>query len=319
MPNDFDDFYLFPKDGISYIGSRENVDLKSDFYNIFPFFSSPMKGISGADLVIKMGELGAMGILHRFMLAEERIKSIHKIAEKNIPFGVAIGIKNPLEEIDIASCAFEHGCQMIVVDVANGYLKEVHLMGEKLRNRFGNEISIMGGNVITPEGMLSLYNSGYNFIRLSIGSGSLCSTREQTGIGRKSSIVLYECRLAKIKNDIKLVLDGGIRNSGDCVKAFYCGADFIMMGNLFAYAKEAENNDGLIYGMASKNLHDSMNKEIKSIEGKEKQIDISEKRPIDEILNEILWGVKSACTYLGANSYKMIFEKAWHEFYDKHF
>ena len=105
--------------------------------------------------------------------------------------------------------------------------------------------------------------------------------------------------------DINLVIDGGIRHTADMVKSFACGADYIMLGSVLAYSKEADNT-GKIYGMASKELHIVMNKDIKSIEGKEIEIDIAKKFPASEIINRILWDIRSACTYLGCYDYRDI-------------
>jgi len=302
MESDYDLIQLMPK-GISQLSSRSQPDLKSDFHGLYPIFSSPMKGVSGEKLVIEMARNNCFGILHRFMADEERMKSMDNLQTANIPFGVAIGI-NPdkwTTELKMAKYAFLSGAKMICVDLANGYLAKLGDIGKQLRDMFSNKISLMTGNIISVEAAQFLADSGYDFVRCSIGSGACCTTRLATGVARNALVVLKECSNV----DINLVIDGGIRHSSDIVKSIACGADYAMLGTALAYANEAEN-EGKIYGMASKELCVAMGKDIKSIEGKEIEIDIQEKMPLSDIINRILWDMRSACTYLGCWSYKDI-------------
>jgi len=298
--SDYNNIYLLPIK-TSLLDSRNQVILESDFHGLYPIFSSPMKGVSGEQLVIAMAENSCLGILHRFATSEERVRSIHKFGELNIPFGVAIGVSCWDIEFDIATCAFEQGAKMLCVDLANGHLNRLGDIGKRLRDRFGSEISLMTGNIVTAQAAQFLKDSGYDFVRCSIGSGACCTTRLATGVGRNALAVLKECSDV----DINLVIDGGIRHTADMVKSFACGADYIMLGSVLAYSKEADNT-GKIYGMASKELHIVMNKDIKSIEGKEIEIDIAKKFPASEIINRILWDIRSACTYLGCYDYHNI-------------
>ena len=304
--SDYDQIYLVPT-GISTIRSRSDVDLHSDFENLFPIFSSPMKGISGHLLVSEMGRNNSLGILHRFDSIEDRMKNIDLVAKENVPFGVAIGVNDWINELDIAEYAQEQGAIIICLDLANGYLPQIREMGERLRNRLGKNIKLITGNIINNVGAQYAKDSGFDMVRCSIGSGNVCSTRNVTGIGRNVLSVLKEC----LETNIELIIDGGIQHPGDIVKSFWAGADYAMIGSLLAYANEAESNDGKLFGMASFTNHELNGKEVKSIEGVDKQIDISKKRPLKEILSEILWGIRSACTYLDCKSYKEIPSKSY--------
>lgn len=298
--SDYDDVYLVPK-GISSIRSRGDVDLKSDFLGLYPIMSSPMAGISGSSLVIAMGESNCLGILHRFDSFENRLKNIDIIESHDVSFGVAIGINNWENEFEVARYASEHGACMICVDIANGYVPQIKEVGKELSFAFGDFISLMCGNVITREGAQYAQDSRFDFVRVGIGSGNLCSTRTITGVGRNQLCAISECSAV----DINIVSDGGINSSGQIAKALAIGSDFVMIGSALAMSLEAENN-GRIMGMASRSNHINNNKEIKSIEGIEKEIDNSQKMPLRDILDQFLWGLKSTCTYLNCESYKDI-------------
>lgn len=299
--SDYDKVLLVPT-MVSTLKHRGDVDLHSDFLGLFPLISSPMKGISGWELVKEMGKNDCLGILHRFDTVTNRLDNIEKVSNANVPFGVAIGVENTMIELQIAKFAFYHGASLICVDVANGYLPQVAEMGKMLREEFENDIFLMAGNVINKVGSDYIKDAGYDFARIGIGSGNLCTTRQETGIGRNT----LEALVDSSHTNIGLVVDGGIKFPGDVNKAFACGADFAMLGSVLAYAYEAENKDGLMYGMASKRNHLENDKEIKSIEGREIQIDIDQKKPLKEILDQFLWGIKSCCTYLNCSSYKEI-------------
>jgi IMP dehydrogenase/GMP reductase len=304
--SDFDQVYVVPK-GISTIRSRGDVDLTSDFLNLYPLFSSPMKGVSGSALVIAMGKNNCFGILHRFDSWVKRIDNIDAVHASGVPYGIAIGVNDYPNESYIAKYAVEHGASLICLDLANAYLPQIAEIGQRLRNKFGKSVALMTGNIITKEGAEYVKNSGFDFVRCSIGSGGVCTTRDATGIGRNALAVLNECSSV----DITLVMDGGIKVPGDSVKSFSCGADFVMLGSVLAQSFEAEDPNGKLYGMASLENHLLNNKEIKSIEGKDKQIDMSQKKPLKEILDQFLWGIRSACTYLNAKSYKEIPDKCY--------
>ena len=304
--SDYDSFYLIPK-GISTIRSRNDVDLRSDLYGLYPIFSSPMAGISSPELVIEMAKNNCLGILQRFDSKEKRLQDIETVSSSKLPFGVAVGVNNWEEELDIAEYAQNNGAIMIVTDIANGYIPQVKEMGERLRNRLGKEIKLMTGNIVTREGAIYAKQSGFDFVRCSIGSGTVCTTRIVTGVGRNALAVLNDCS----DININLVVDGGIKNPGYIVKSFYCGADFAMLGSVLGLANEAGDLDGKLYGMASRRNHENNGKEIKSIEGRDLQLDISQKKPLKEILDQFLWGIRSACSYLNAKSYKDIPNNAY--------
>jgi IMP dehydrogenase len=311
--SDYDLFHIIPKER-SHIAHRGNAVLQSSLYGLYPIISSPMGGISGTKLVIEMGKNNCLGILHRFNLKNEtlpnienRLEKIKTVAKAGVPFGVAIGFGENMEEFRnsemlVAREAVNAGAIMICVDVANGYLPQHKERGELLREMYP-DIALMSGNIVTQEGAYYLQQSGFNYVRVGIGHGANCITRKATGVGRNQLMALLDCRAI----DVSLVIDGGIDESGKAVKSFACGAEFAMLGRLLAESFEAEH-DGVLYGMASVKNMILNDKEIKSVEGKETPVEKT--RPLKEILDEFLWNIRSACTYLNCFHYTELQDKS---------
>jgi IMP dehydrogenase len=306
---DYDDVLIIPK--VSDIYSRDNVLLDSPvsvgYLPKYPVISAPMKGISGYNLVKRMDELNCIGILHRFDSIENRIEQIKNLTESKINFGVSIGTSGE-EELDVLDYAVDNGVKLICIDTANGYLRRVASACDYIYKRYEG-INIISGNVVTKEGADLLYESGVKFIRVGIGGGSLCSTRNVTGIGYPQLSAIESVASSKYADDFYLISDGGIKNSGNAVKSFAFGADFVMVGGLLANSIEAEH-EGKITGMASKAIQEEHHTSIKSVEGLEKDISNQKRIPLEEIINEFLYGIRSACTYLNCKHYNQIQYKA---------
>ncbi len=295
---DFDDVLVLPI--MSEINSRSEVDisvkLSDNLVLDFPVIASPMLNIVDASFAIKLSELGGIAILHR-MYDDGVIwfKEIATVKHAGAKLGIAMGLDNDFEPF------ITWQPDILVVDVANGYTKELRRKCEQIKNhiiKYGLDTLLMAGNVVTPDGATELIDSGVDLVRVGIGGGSLCSTRNVTGIGSPQITAISDC-LTSTKNGGKLVADGGIRISGDAVKAFVAGADVVMIGSLFAQTYESPSKD-VIFGMASKRLQEMHYTQIKSVEGIEKNI--TKKWSLKEFVDNFSWGVKSAGTYLNAKT-----------------
>ena len=145
-------------------------------------------------------------------------------------------------------------------------------------------------------------------IRIGIGSGNLCITRNVTGIGKPQLQAIWDCAIeTNSKHFPATVADGGLVSSGDMVKALAAGANFLMMGSLFATAYESDN-DGHISGMASRHHQEEHYHAVRSVEGITQQV--SKHNYLKEMVEQWSWSIKSACTYVGAKNLSELRENA---------
>jgi IMP dehydrogenase len=301
---DFDDVLLEPN--VSNCTSRDLVDLGMEtkhFTLKVPIISSPMVGVSNVPLIVELGKLGGIGILPRFADMEVREKQIRELESSKQLFGVAVGVRPEIQLTELGLIGYALGCgaRLICIDTANGYLRNVRDFARKLRYIFGTDFALMAGNVVTCVGARELQSSGVDFIRVGIGSGSVCTTRNITGVGSGQLTALQRCSYINDTfvpgfRNVNIVSDGGIRNSGDAMKAFAFGADFIMLGKLLAQTIES-GNEGTLYGMASETNQVNNGHKIKSVEGM--NVPIEEKILLRDFIERFVYGIKSGCTYLG--------------------
>jgi IMP dehydrogenase len=179
----------------------------------------------------------------------------------------------------------------------------------------GDDIHIMAGNVATLEAFNALALWGADSIRVGIGGGSICSTRLVTGHGVPTFQSVMDC--AKSEFDAKIIADGGLKTSGDIVKALAAGADFVMLGSMLAGTDETPgevmtNNRGTSYkvyrGMASRSAQDSWRNKSSSPEGI--ATTVGYKGPVSDILSDIVGGIRSGFSYSGARNLTELHAKA---------
>lgn len=294
---DYDDILLIPKP--STVNSREEVNVEFNFLGKkrLPIFSAPMRNVSTVDMVMLLDHYKCIGVLHKFDTVKHRLDSVEYLNKHTEIFGVACGI----DEVDFAIEATKRGADFICIDLANGYINSLQDVIKTLRD--SGVDNIMTGNVATYLGAYNLAKAGAKYIRVGVGSGKVCTTRNITGIGRPQISAIADSQLVHADfSDTIVIADGGISNSGNAVKSFAFGADAVMLGSILAKATELNNDH--YYGMASKELQKEFYGHTKSVEGI--TIPVTEHIPLAEILSEFVYGIKSACTYLNCKSYKQI-------------
>ena len=204
--------------------------------------------------------------------------------------GAAIGVTGDYKER--AAALFGIGVDLLCIDIAHGHHKMMRDALKYLREKYDNKIHIMAGNVATLEGFNDLADWGADSIRVGIGGGSICSTRLVTGHGMPTLQSVMDC--AASDRDVKLIADGGIKTSGDVVKALAAGADFAILGSMLAGTSETpgaviENKSGQSYklyrGMASKDAQINWRGKSSTPEGVSTTIPY--KGPVWNILEDI--------------------------------
>ncbi|SUZ99330.1 uncharacterized protein METZ01_LOCUS52184 [marine metagenome] len=317
---DFSDVLIKPKR--SYYTSRKEVDLERTFkfkwsdlvWKGIPVVASNMDTVGTIGSAKVLSKHNTLTCLHKFHTAEELLK-IPKVIKKNvaITIGVAEGLQI-LYEIGKDLKDFNYIC----IDVANGYTEQFSEFIRKVRSEFEEKI-IIAGNVCTPEMTEQLILSGADIVKVGIGGGSACITRNVAGVGIPQLSAVIDCSDAAHGVGGMVMSDGGCTCSGDISKAFGANADFVMLGGLLAGHDEnsetiTENiNTGEktveFYGMASSTALDKFysnnkGKDYKASEGK--HVTIPYKGALENTLLDLLGGIRSTCTYIGAKKIKDI-------------
>ena len=210
-----------------------------------------------------------------------------------------------LNTTEIESLAHSLEFDTVLLDVANGYLPCVKEKVAQLKDKFR---CVIAGSVHTPLGYQALARAGATIVRSGIGPGSVCTTKDMTGYTRGTFTEITELNRAKVEDGFsaKILADGGFKNSGDAVKAFLAGADYIMSGRLFVNAQEAQQRvDGshVYFGQASQRGKETFNNDqTRNIEGREEQLSTSDVRPLGDILTTVWDNMRSGVSYSGHRS-----------------
>lgn len=317
----FDDILLVPQ--YSEISSRHEVDLSTSIgFNgksivlKTPVIAAPMDTVCDGDMSYAIRKLGGLGIIHRYMSLDKMRESISFIMKTDpVVLGVAVGAKG--DYLERSYIAAEQGALVVLVDTANGHSQYAIDAIKKVRRNVGNKIHIMAGNVSTYEGFLRLQDAGADSIRVGIGGGSVCTTRLISGHGMPTLASIIDIRERLPKNEgASLIADGGIRNSGDAVKAFAAGADAVMLGSFLAGTDESPgkiySQDGkhfkIFRGMASAEAQLDANGKVSVAEGVETTIQY--KGSLQSVLEEFRGGLGSGLSYSGVNNLQELHNNA---------
>jgi len=313
----YDDVLLVPQ--YSDIKSRQEVvignDLDDNIFLDLPVFSSPMDTVTESAMGICLSDNGGVGVIHRYNTPAEQVALVREVRETTNKRSVAAAVGVTCEYLQRAVNLFDAGANIICVDVAHGHHTLVENAIKSIRKELGASVHIMAGNVATQEGYEALADWGANSVRCNVGGGSICSTRIQTGHGVPGLQTIMDC--AASDRETKIIADGGIRSSGDVVKALAAGADFVMLGSMLAGTKQSpgfviEDASGLQYkiyrGMASKEAQVSWRGKYSSNEGISTRIPF--KGSVEDVLRDIRNGITSGFSYSGARNITQLWLKA---------
>jgi IMP dehydrogenase len=230
----YDDISLIPTE-ISRIKSRKEVDTSSNFLGLklaVPIISSPMESVTGIEMAVELYSLGCLGIVNRFDSSLNEILNNKNYSRKIN--AISIALNTPLDTIR----RLAEGRKIICIDTANANNREVLKKTEQLKKNIRAKVIV--GNIAHGASLKHLVDAGADGVRVGIGSGSVCSTSIQTGIGigQVSSIIDVVLARKERKLKISIIADGGIKGAGDVAKAIALGADAVMLGRLLAGTRE---------------------------------------------------------------------------------
>ncbi len=360
---------------ISELKSRKEADTSIDAFEVkfdIPIITSPMPDVCNGEMAYKLSELGILGIIHRFQSIKNQVEEYNSAFEQQ-PFkkesqffrvACAIGVTGDYRER--FQKLYEAGCRIFCLDIANGMnklveeavrwirefeqkeMKRIESLDSDCKENF-KKIYIITGNIVSAEGYEYLANLGVDAIRVSVGTGTNCTTKIETGVYQHPASIIMECvekredlALSKIKLSFfeksavstgtslkqiyevkkqteeykqeynklpKIILDGGIHNPSQMIKALALGADFVMIGSLFAATKESPAKkvrvDGklkAIYrGAASYGVQEHFkNKKPDYVEGRESLLDITDS--IEDVIQRFKGGLQSSMSYFNSKN-----------------
>ena len=316
---DYSDVLFRPKR--STLKSRKDVDLNRKYtfkhsrssWKGIPIIASNMDGVGEIDVAKKLSS-------HKLMTAltkQHDINQIGTIYKRNIFFdsialscGTSKDSYNRLNSILKKYPKFKFIC----IDVANGYSENFSNFVSEVRKKYPKK-TIIAGNVVTADMTQELVLSGADIVKVGIGPGSVCTTRIQTGVGYPQLSAVMECADAAHGLGAHIIADGGCTCPGDVAKGFGAGADFVMLGGMLAGHKEGggdiiqENGTKFIefYGSSSEEANEKHYGGLANYRSSEgKKVKIQMKNSLDNTIRDILGGVRSSCTYVGASSLKQL-------------
>ena len=325
---DFSDVLILPQK--SNLSSRKEVDLVCTYtfkhskqtYSGVPIMAANMDGVG----TFEMHRALAM---HKIFTCLVKSYTSADFKDQYLDyehFAISTGTsKNDLDNVDAILSDFPR-IKFICVDVANGYSKHFVSVISAIRIKYPN-ITIIAGNVVTPEMTQELIHAGADLVKIGIGSSAVCTTRVKTGIGYPQFSAVFECSKAADELGARIISDGGCTCPGDLAKAFGAGSDFVMLGSMLAGHNEGggslirrsyltdrwseASNSPIIetkhfvqfYGMSSDTAmhkHHGGVADYRSSEGR--TVEIPHRGNVAITISDILGGLRSCCTYTGSSN-----------------
>ncbi len=318
---DYDDVLITPKR--SNLGSRTQVHLEREFkfkhagfkWQGVPLMAANMDGVGTFSMARALQSYKMLTVVRKHYNFEDWVKAAPDLdwnytvvcCGTNAIFDPEASDYLLLKKV-CATWPVKHLC----IDVANGYQQNFIDFCKKIRDEFKDK-SLCAGNVCTPEVVEELVmNAGVDMVKIGIGPGSVCTTRIVTGVGMPQLSAVMNCADIAHQHKGLVVADGGCKHSGDVMKAFGGGADFVMLGGVLAFHSEAEEavdetGQMCFYGMSSESARTRHARPVGGFRTSEgKKVCGKTRGPVKETVEKILGGLRSGCTYIGATGLKEI-------------
>lgn len=311
----FDDVLIVPAK--SEVRSRKDPRLTSQLTKkvqlSLPVISANMDTITEGPMALAMAQLGGLGIIHRFMSIEDQLKEIEILRSAKIPIiSASVGVSDDYQARSQA--LVEAGVNILTIDIAHGHSVQMIDTLQWLKKHFP-EIEVIAGNLATPEAAADLIKAGADALKVGIGPGSMCTTRVITGCGVPQLTAIALCAEIAEGFGVPVIADGGMRTSGDIVKALAAGASSVMLGGMLAgtietpgeIKKGRKNYRGMASTAAQVSWRGGV-PEGMAPEGESTMVSV--KGHVRDVILEIAGGIRSGMSYINANSVDEIRLKA---------
>ncbi len=314
---DFKDVLIRPKRSV--LTSRSEVSLEREFrfknsgaiWKGVPIIAANMDHTGTFEMANALSKHSLLTAIDKFMSPSDWQIFATRNPEAAAASFVSVGISEDdfvkaQEVIKVANV------KMICLDVANGYTERFVDFLKRLRDTYPDML-IMAGNVVTGEMVEELLLSGADVVKIGIGPGSVCTTREKTGVGYPQLSAIIECADAAHGLGGHVCADGGCTSPGDVAKAFAAGADFVMLGGMLSGHDEClgevieEDGDRFkrFYGMSSAEAMEKYHGTVAEYRASEgRSVDVPYRGAVKNTVLDILGGIRSTCTYVGAHRLK---------------
>ncbi|MCT8395170.1 IMP dehydrogenase [Weissella soli] len=306
-----------------------------------PILSAAMDTVTESRLAIRLAQLGGLGVVHKNMLIEQQAAEVKRVKDAPVDLGLnpnaavdangrllvagAVGVTN--DTIDRVAAMVEAGVDAIVLDSAHGHSTGVLRKVTEVREAFP-ELNIIAGNIATGAGAAALYDAGADVVKVGIGPGSICTTRVVAGTGVPQVTAIIEAATTAAQYGKTIVADGGIKWSGDIVKAIAAGGNAVMLGSMLAGTDEtpgevledsttgkkfkAYRGMGSIAAMENGSKDRYFQGEVKEVnkmvpEGIEARTEY--KGTLADVVFQLIGGLRSGMGYTGSASIKDLVEK----------
>ncbi len=311
----FDDVLIIPAK--SEVRSRRDPALRTKLTKTkfleTPIISANMDTVTESKMAIAMNKMGGLGVLHRFMNIEQQIIEIEKVkASGALIISASIGVNADFKER--AEAIIKAGVNLMTIDIAHGHSVQMMETLKWLKNKF-SDLEVIAGNLATPDAAIDLIEAGADAIKVGIGPGSMCTTRIITGCGVPQLTAIALCADVAEKYGVPIIADGGIRTSGDMVKAFCAGASTIMLGSMLSGTIETPGD--IVHGkkqyrgMASKKAQISWRGDMPpgmAPEGESTFVTV--KGHVEDVIAELTGGIRSGMSYINATTIEEMRHKA---------
>ncbi|WP_373751688.1 IMP dehydrogenase [Weissella soli] len=306
-----------------------------------PILSAAMDTVTESRLAIRLAQLGGLGVVHKNMLIEQQAAEVKRVKDAPVDLGLnpnaavdangrllvagAVGVTN--DTLDRVAAMVEAGVDAIVLDSAHGHSTGVLRKVTEVREAFP-ELNIIAGNIATGAGAAALYDAGADVVKVGIGPGSICTTRVVAGTGVPQVTAIIEAATTAAQYGKTIVADGGIKWSGDIVKAIAAGGNAVMLGSMLAGTDEtpgevledsttgkkfkAYRGMGSIAAMENGSKDRYFQGEVKEVnkmvpEGIEARTEY--KGTLADVVFQLIGGLRSGMGYTGSASIKDLVEK----------